>query len=263
MATIKGIIPITEEINFIDSISGGISTVLRGFGSRLNVSTAVNGDDIWTGVATTLPIPPDAGEQMSLVSTSIQDDNTPGGTGIRTIDIHYIDASGNPQIETIALNGTTQVNTVATNIRFVQEIHPRTAGSNLLAVGTITIFSTATPANIYNQIQPGTNQSLNTARMVPAGKTLIITGYYASAGNATKVESVELRLRATSHGGQFLSRLFHFIDNFLSFNSTTDRNYTQPIVVPSLAIVKVTSYASVAGSNVQATWEGILVPSPT
>lgn len=261
--TIKGVIPITEEINFINSISGGISTILRGFGFRLNVSTAVNGDDIWPGVATTLPIPPDAGEQMSLKSTSIQDDNTPGGTGVRTLMIHYIDASGNSQTETIALNGTTQVNTISTNIRFVQEIHSITTGTNLLAVGTITIFSTATPANIYSQISPGINQSLNTSRMVPAGKILIITGYYASGGAAAGGKSADLRLRATSHEALLTPRIFHIIDNFLSFNSQTSRNYTQPIIVPPLGIVKVTSYATVGGADVQAGWDGVLVPIPT
>lgn len=259
--TIKGIIPITENPFFIDNLSGTTSQVLRGYGFRLAVGTTVTGEDVWPGTATTLPIPPDAGQQMALVSTSAND--TAAGIGVRTVDIHYIDSSGDQQTELVTMNGVTPVNTVATNIRFVQEIHAITTGSNLLAVGTISIATSGTPANIYTQIQPGTNQSLNTARMVPTGKTLIITSYHASTGGAAGGKSVDIRIRATNHAGLITPRIFHFIDNFMSFNSATDRNYTQPIFVPSLSIVKCTAYATAAGTDTQASWEGILVDNPT
>lgn len=258
---IKGIIPIIEEPNFIDSLSGTQCQTIRGFGFRLAVGTTITGEDIWPGTATTLPIPPDVGEQMSVVSTNAQDGV--GGTGVRSVMVHYIDANGVDLDTIVTMNGVTPVPTIPTNIRFVQEMHSVTTGTGLLSAGTISIATTGTPANIYTQIQPGTNQSLNTARMVPAGKTLIITAYHASTGGAAGGKSVDIRIRATSHEGLLLPRIFCFIDDFMSFNSSSDRAYTQPIFAPSLSIVKCTAYATSAGTDAQASWEGVLIDNPT
>lgn len=258
--TIKGLLPSTEIIKVVDSLSGGESEILRGFGFRSSVSAAAAGDDIWTGTATTLPIPPNAGEQMEVLSTSASD--TLAGTGAQKVMIHYIDAAGAEKEEEKNMNGVTPVPTTATNIRFVQEIHVTQAGTGLLAAGIIRIRSIATPTNIYTQIEANTNQSLNTARMVPAGKVLVIRTFNASAGAAAGGKSADIRLRATSHGLILTSRLFHFIDNFLGFNSGTSRQYQDSIIIPALSIVKCTSYASVGGADVQASWEGVLVPTP-
>ncbi len=258
--TVTGLKPIVTDIRFVDSISSGDIKLLRAFGFRNNIGTDVAGNDIWPGTAILLPIPPDVGEQMQVVSTSASD--TAAGTGARQVEIHYLDANGAEQAETVTLNGVTPVLTVATNIRFVQEMHVTSAGSNLLAVGTITISTAGVPATVYTQIQPQTNQSLSTARMVPASKVLLIEQWNASAGNATKVEAADLRLRATSHHGVLLPRLFQFLDNFQSFNTASQRPYIHPLVIPAFAIVKCTAYATVAGSNVQASWEGILINTP-
>lgn len=258
--TTSGILPIVTEVQYLDTISGRAVIPLRAFATRTNVSTAVNGDDIWTGTATTLPIPPDVGEQMQVVSTSASD--TSDGTGARQVELHYIDANGNQQSETIIMNGITPVLTAATNIRFVQELHVVSAGTNLLAVGTITISKAGAPATVYTQISPGTNASLNTARMVPVNKVLLITGFNATGGAAAGGKSADARLRATVHHGTLLARLFQFQDNILVFNSGQVRPYEKPIVVPAFGIVKITSYAAGAGADVQAGWEGFLVDTP-
>lgn len=255
-----GLKQVTPEIIFSDSISSGHTIPLNGFGFRLSISTAINGDDTWPGTATSIPIPPDIGEQMQIISTSASDSSA--GIGARSIQIHYIDNSGNPLEETVTTNGTTPVLTIATNIRFIQDIHVITAGSNLLTVGTITIASSITPTNIYNQIQPGTNQSLNTSRMVPNGKILLITQFNASGGAASGGRSADIRLRTTSHHGILTPRLFHFVDNFFAFNSGTSRRYDYPIIVPAFGIIKCTSYTSLTGADVQASWQGILIDTP-
>lgn len=257
---LTGLVSITPEIILSDALSSGPAIPLTGFGFRQSISSSINGDDIWPGTTPSLPIPPDAGEQMSMVSTSVADSSV--GTGARTVQIRYLDNNGDPKEETITTNGTTVVNTVVTNIRFVQEIHALTAGSDLLTVGTIILFKTGTPSQIYTQIQPGTNQSLNTARMVPNGKILLITEFNCSGGSAVGGKSADIRLRSTSHRGVLIPRLFHFVDNFLAFNSSTHRDYDYPIIIPSLGIVKFTAYTSNAGADVQASWQGILINTP-
>ena len=58
---------------------------------------------------------------MSLVSTSVLD--TAAGTGMRSVDIHYLDASGNAQSLVVALNGTTPVNIPTVLFRYINAIH--------------------------------------------------------------------------------------------------------------------------------------------
>lgn len=267
--SIKGLRPNIGEVQqFVDDISGGVSQPLGAAGFRSSISNATTGDDIWTGVATTIPIPPTAGQQMQVVSTSIADDGSPAGTGTNTLGINYIDANGLEKDESITMNGTTVVTTVATNIRFVQDIHTLTVGTNLAAVGTISISPIGVPATVYSTITPGMNRALNSSRMVPINKFLIIRSFNVSGGAAAGGKSADVRLRSTSHHGILLpvspNPVFLIEDNFLSFNSGTSRIYgdDNPIIIPSLAIVKCTAFASAAGSDVQASWRGILVPSP-
>lgn len=257
--SLTGLRPITDRIIITDSLSGGLSQPLTGFGFRLAVTNVINGNDIWPGPSPILPIPPDTGEQMTLVSTSSAD--SAAGTGIRSVFVHYLDANGNPQTEVVLMNGTNNVNTVATNIRFVQDIHSATAGSNLLAIGSITIFKTGFPSTIYNQILPGTNQSLNTSRMVPAGKVLLITQFNVSGGSSI-TRTADVRMRATSHDGILQPRLFHFIDDFIVVNNSTNRRYDYPPVIPSFGIVKCTSYTATGGIDIQSSWQGLLINTP-
>lgn len=230
---------------------------LRARGTRLNVSAVTNGEDVWEGTASTLPTPADAGEQMTLVSTSAND--TSAGTGIRTVFIDYLDNSGVPQSETVTMNGTTEVDTVATNIRFVQEIFAASVGSNGAAVGTISIYKKGSVATVYNAITPGNTSSLNTARMVPLGHILIIRSFTVSGSNAASGKTVDLKLRSTSRGGILAPGIFNIIDNALVFNSGINREFFSSWNIPALAIVKVTAYTSLAGQDVQASWDGYTV----
>ena len=88
---------------------------------------------------------------MSVVSTSAQDGVA--GTGTLTLDIHYIDPTGNAQSTVVTMNGTTAVDT-GILMRFVQSIHAETIGTNGTAVGTISIHKTGTPTTVYNVITP-------------------------------------------------------------------------------------------------------------
>ncbi|MBU6430175.1 MAG: hypothetical protein KGR26_14260, partial [Cyanobacteria bacterium REEB65] len=83
---------------------------------------------------------PAAASQMSLVSSSANDTGT--GTGAQKVQITYLDGSMNgPYTETVTLNGTTPVNTVATDLRFIERLVVTAAGSNGSNAGTITLYS--------------------------------------------------------------------------------------------------------------------------
>ena len=85
--------------------------------------------------------------QRSLASTSAND--TSAGTGARQVVISYLDQTcsgpggGVPFFtETVTLNGLTPVNTVNTNICFIERIDVLSVGSSGANVGTINLYTT-------------------------------------------------------------------------------------------------------------------------
>ena len=146
------------------------SASMNGVGEG-SYATAVTGADVWGGPTSTQPIPPSNGIQMRLVSSNAQDSSA--GTGVRKVRMYYIDASGNMQNELVTMNGTTPVNTTATNIRFIQCMQGAEWGSGGTAAGNIDARDTGGTV-VYKRIKASGNRCLDTARMVPAGKRLIV-----------------------------------------------------------------------------------------
>jgi len=232
---------------------------LTGFGERTSIAVEAKGEDLWYGTAARIPYPPDVGEQMTLVSTSVED-GAGTETGILTVCIHYIDADGNEQKETdLIMNGTTSVDTIATNIRWVQHIHAKTVGSNGVAAGTITMHKKGDTITVYDMIKVGGNMSLSTDRMVPVGKTLWITSWRATA---TSGKPMALRLRATSENGNTFPGVFLFKDSCFLHDSPYSHIFEHPIRVSSLAVVKVSVWATQALGSASASWEGFMEDNP-
>ena len=229
-------------------------------GERESIAVVAAGEDVWRGSASSIPIPDQTnGVQMTLVSTSAADAS--GGTGIRTVEVHYLDGNWDEQTETITMNGTTGVNTVATDIKFVQDIHASTVGSGGVAAGVVTIHLTGTPATVYDVIDAGGNMSLTMAKMVPAGFNLYISNWTASvAGN----KPTFTRLRSTDHdrvlynGG---SPVFIFKDVAVLETAPFTREWPREerIVVPPKSIIKVSVWATQAGGFVAASLVGELI----
>lgn len=229
---------------------------LHGFGERAALTTVAGGNDLWAGTAVTCPIPASAGEQMSLISTSAQDVDLIG-TGARSVDVTYIDSAGKLRHEVVSLNGTFAVNMIATNVRFVNSIHAESWGANNAPIGTITIFKTGSPTIIYNQIDPQTNMSINSARMVPANTKFFLDSLsVASAGN----DPVSVRLRATSTEEGILANGFLFKNSFTLFNSALSISLRVPVIFPGLSIIKATAYSQTAGSRASLNWSGWYEP---
>lgn len=242
-------------MDYHHAIGQGIFTdhvPFRGFGDRSALSTVATGDDVWSGTATTIPIPAAAGEQMTLVSTSAND--TAAGTGVRTVDVHGLDANGDPQTEIVSMNGITPVNTVRTNWRFNQGIHVNTIGTPYTAAqGVITLYKTGFAATVYNQILIGGNVSINSARMVPRGKTFYLKNGHVSAGSN---KPISVRLRATSTLEDDLCDFFQFKDLFLLIDSALAIEYTVPLKFPPLCIIKATAYSATAGGDTSFSYRG-------
>ena len=236
--------------------------IMSALGERESIAVTAAGEDIWRGnelaAAPTshllIPTPAAAGEQMTVDCESTNDASA--GTGAQQVHIEYIDAAGNEKTETVTLNGTTAVNMVATDIRFVNDMHTSRVGTGGVAAGHIFIHKTGTAGLVYNMIAAGGNKSMVPHRMVPAGKKLVLMGWHCEEGKAKRNA---VKIRATSDDeGNYYEDVFQFKDTALVNNSSSG-----PLelgdCLPSLTIVKISSWADATTGQVSCGWWGYLV----
>jgi len=219
------------------------------YGERTTGAGEVN-RVIWpNGVFT---IPDVAGVQMSLVSTSADDDET--GTNARIVEVHYLDADLNSQDEFVTMQGLTPVLTQATDIRFINCMHIHEWGDEPVAAGIVTANVGATT---YSQIAVGDTRCASSARMVPNGKRLFVAGMVAGATSGTAASGVKVRIATSAFEGHNYVYPLALIPGGavgLQDNSVT---FTQPIPlpIPAGAVVAMTVTADKA-AEVTASWFG-------
>jgi hypothetical protein len=132
------------------------------------------------------PAAPGVAAQRSLSSSSASD--APAGTGALTVTINYLTTAFVLKSETVTLNGTTVVNTVNTDIAYIENIVVATTGSNLANVGIITLFNaTAGGGGALGSIAAGDNQTFWAHHYVPAGVTCFIINIAGGSAGATAV----------------------------------------------------------------------------
>lgn len=149
------------------------------FGQRWDVQVVTAGSDVWDGVATRIPYPADAGEQLKIMSSS--DEDSTGNTGATRVHVHFLDAAGAEQAEYVTMTGTAPVVLTETNVRYVQEIHVDTVGSAGVNIGNITVYQQTDTTIIYEFMKAGVSRSMSCKYMVPAGKTFYITNRLATS----------------------------------------------------------------------------------
>lgn len=190
------------RVNLADELANAPFNIARGRVPGAEPFSAF-GERTTTGVETDIPIWPNgaiklpgaAGARMSVVSTSVAD--AAGGTGVRELHMHYLDAQRVPHEEIIPLDGTTPVLTDAKDILFIQCMHVHSVGSGAVAAGRITA---SVGFDIYSEIAVGKTRCTSSFRMVPKGKRLFISGAVGSSVSATADTTTVMRLVANSIG---------------------------------------------------------------
>jgi len=198
----------------------GRSSVLK-FGRNEDVDSGIP-EDIWDGGG--LWVPPTAARTHDVDSTSGQDDNSPGGTGARTIEIQGLDANFDIQSETVVMNGLSNVATANTYTRIFR-MKVLTAGANGGNVGTIRATAQV-DGTLTAAMSPGYNQTLMAIYTVPDSHTAYMYRYYGSINRrASAAMNLELRVSTWdgaayeprqlkhvqgmhSQGGSFLNGIF-------------------------------------------------------
>ncbi len=143
-----------------------------------NSNIGTTQEDIWEYSGTTFTYFSSAAT-LKISSTSSSDDS-PSGTGARTVQITGLDSNYNEITETITMNGQSAVTTTQSFLRLNRALVV-TAGSTGSNVGTIYIYNSSssttggvpnTTSAIQTIIDPDkANISFNSHYTVPAGKT--------------------------------------------------------------------------------------------
>ena len=198
--------------------------------------------------------PDSAGEQFTVISEHAGDDSV--GIGVRTLRLYYIDAAGAEQTEDIIMDGVTGVDTVATDIRFINDMHALTVGSNGVSMGNIGVYvkGSTIPLTLTQMIGIGGNKSLVPHRMVPLGKKLIIKSWRASEAQGKRCI---FRIRSTDMDGVIIPGVFTFKDT-IYLNNTISPDVSMNQIVPALSVVKVTYWADAIAAEGSCSWWGEL-----
>ena len=220
---------------------------------RQNISTTVMDDIHLIPSTSTIPYP--NGIQLKVASDNTND--TALGTGVRQVDIHYLDSNYLEEREFVTLNGTTPVNIIATDVTRILDFHTQLVGSNGVSVGNISLTNLAGTIT-YDYLQAGGNQSLTAHYTVPDNKIGYITGWQATS---TK-QAVSVRLRATrsKHELELLPLIFTFQD-VVNLNNTTSGfiSFSSPLKCLPRTDIKLSAIGTgAAGADCSASF-GILV----
>lgn len=128
-------------------------------------------------------------EQLSIASRSFSstsaNDNA-SGSGTRQIILTYYDNSMNgPYTETLFLSGTTNVNTVNGNIRFVESIKTTLSGNNGGNVGNVNMFAAVAGAGgIIAQIPAGDGKTYYAHHYIRPNKTFYLENMFLNTSGS-------------------------------------------------------------------------------
>lgn len=205
------------------------------------------------------------GEHIHAVSDSVEDDPDKGGavagTGAHSIKVFYLDTSGVLKSETIAMNGTAAVISVATDIAFVIEVFVVDAGTGLAAAGQILIKDAAEAVSLM-EIPVGKTRSYMGAFKVPTGYRLdIVSIDVASCIYATGAVSLSYIRLVISNWNETPGTLVT-VDSeefLLSVAGSRFIEFIKPLQIPAGKKVRIQGYGAAANNYVQANIEAFLV----
>jgi hypothetical protein len=223
--------------------------------SGYNADVGTSREDVWP-IGGFYPFL-SAGIQMRVVSSSA--DDTAAGTGARTVRLVYLDSNYDTQYEDITMNGTTPVNTVATNILRIQDMHVRSLGSGTGNAGDIDLTNLA-GSTTYCRIAVDINRSRSAIFTVPRGKRAFIAAWRGGTvvdSNNNAFAWSRITLRATTDWElSYLPRIFQHKSQILTVDDMSNITFGVPLAFPQYTDIKVGVQASHAGCVTTAGFEG-------
>ena len=193
------------------------------YGQRINIGNN-NTEDVWCAdddIRFDLVSP----ERMSIVSTS-DADVFGGGGGANTILVYGVDGDWNEVIETVELNGTTPVLTIATMLRVNFLLTASTGGQG--NDGDITIASEITD-HVQDIVPAGDGYSCSTFYSVPKGRRILIPNIHCSIDRREEGQLV-LKVKTVTNSDSYITAFKMYLfestisltDQYFSFDEMTD-----------------------------------------
>lgn len=198
------------------------------------------------------------GTTYYIVSTNAAD--TSNGTGVRTVRVVSLNASGVQVVSTVTLNGLTAVS-LGAGISAVQWIEAATVGSGGVAAGDISIGSingAQTVASTIEMIAAGGNKSMSGRYVVPAGHIAYVYQWDINAiGND---QDARLRAQVFSDDHTF-SEPFHFLDSMYMKGDQRGVQFCNYIKVPALSMIKFSTKpaATAAGNRIDVSMQLLVI----
>jgi hypothetical protein len=201
--------------------------------------------------ATTFTAPATTG-QRSVSSASAAD--AAAGTGAQTIVLTYLDSSFVQHTETIALNGTTPVNTVGTDVFYIESMVVATVGSGGQNAGVISLFTqVAGGGTAIGTIKAGDNQTMWAHHYVAANQSCYILKFVGGATGA--VGFTWILAQDLSVAGKPLIQIGLSLVHLAG--SSEEHQFSVPLTVKGPAYIQMNEFptTAVAGNIVQAGFE--------
>jgi hypothetical protein len=221
----------------------------------INTAVGTSNETVWIGSNTyTFP----AAASVLKISSSSADDASPSGTGARTVQIQGLNASYEPVVETVTLNGQTEVNTTNSYIR-VNKMIVLTAGTGGTSVGNIYagtgIVTAGVPAVVVNQTGILANETESGFYTVPAGYTAFINMWTMSSGNTTPDEWTRFTLRIRPFGGVFgIKAQYH-----IAASGIYECKAAYPLPIPEKADLEILAATSDGSASVSTQLQLMLI----
>lgn len=259
MSYFKQIADLLQEVNLTGLYQGRTARQFHITGRRSGFNSTSVLQDVSEVLGTTTDSITDlAGtETLEVVSSSINDDGSPAGTGAQTIKVAYIDTNG-ALVESgnITLNGTTAV-ALGFSAKALLWFEVTAAGSGGVAAGNIVIRNATGPVNLI-QITAGGSKSLACYFMVPTGYTAYIPDWGGNAIGTTQ----DIRLRATVGSyARDLQSPYHFVSNIYLGSGGTGEESIGFLAFPAGTRIKTStvSGASPAGNRADSSFNVVII----
>jgi hypothetical protein len=220
-----------------------VTSAVTGFGADFSNGDITAASTSRAAVRRTAYTEQTSNAQRSVLSGSAND--TAAGTGARTMRITYLDSTGaGPFTEDITLNGTTPVNTVATNICFIESMEILTVGSGGANAGLISLrATTAGGGATVGTIATGDNQTFWAHHYVPSGRECNITGLYVNhSGTTVGSGAVFAIFSLPIPGANMVEKQISDSHRLYGQSSTVPRAYISPLKVQGPA--RLTTYVT-------------------
>ncbi len=205
---------------FLFSSVGRADLYFNAQGVNADIDT---GTEDLTPVAVTL----EAAAATKILSSDVNDDGSPVGTGARTVRVWGLNTDNLVIEETATMNGTSDV-TLTKAFKRVNMIEVLTAGSNASPVGNITVQHGAT---VIGQLGAGSNRSRVTYFSSPASQNCAIKRVRASITNAV-VGIVTFSIQTRKSGGTWQSRWSAALQGVEQPNVNDDLSAAPIVLVP-------------------------------